>query len=147
MGGIEKCFKNSNLCDKHPVCDKGEHTEGVALDESDCFEKYKKKGLIPKDATQRCQSIHHNEVSVAANLSLGIVMIEAVPCDGNPTCWKKADELLCDNDLLTIWGPGGNLYSSFVRARPFLIALSETFKILSKVVLLAPQSGAMAEVC
>ena len=101
--GVDTCFKNINLCDQHPVCDNGE-------DEVDCFEEYKEKGLTPKDATQQCQSIDHNEESVKANLSLAIVMIEAVPCDGNPTCWKNADESFCDNDLLTIWIPGRNLF-------------------------------------
>ena len=110
--GVDICFKNSDLrCDQHPACDPGEGTGQIAWDEFDCFEKYKEKGLTPKDATQVCQSVHHNEASVEANLSLGIVMIEAVPCDGNPTCWKKANETMapdessCDNDLRTIWVP------------------------------------------
>ena len=118
MNGVETCFKNSNLCDQHPVCDPGEETEGIALDEFAqdgirCLEKYKEKGLTPKDATFKCQSIYHNEASVAAKDSLGIVMIEAVPCDGKPTCWKRPDQTLapdesfCDNDCLTIWVPGG----------------------------------------
>ena len=112
MRGVETCFMKSNLCDQHPVCDPGEKTGEIAEDEFDCFEKYKEKDLTPKDATFQCQSVHHNEVSVAANLSLGIVMIEAVPCDGNPTCWKPdnqnlaPDESFCDNDLLTKWVPG-----------------------------------------
>ena len=106
------CFKNSSLCDQHPDCDPEKETEVIAQDEVDCFEEYKKKRLTPKDATHQCQSVHHNEASVAANISLGIVMIEAVPCDGNPTCWKPAnqnlapDESFCDNDLLTKWVPG-----------------------------------------
>ena len=112
MKGVHTCFKNINLCDQHPVCDPGEKTGEIAKDEFDCFEEYKKGGLTPKDATYQCQSVHHNEASVAANLSLGIVMIEAVPCDGNPTCWKPAnqnlapDESFCDNDLLAKWVPG-----------------------------------------
>ena len=117
MRGVETCFKKSNLCDQHAVCDPGENTGGIAQDEFDCFAEYKKRGFTPKGATQRCQSVFHNEASVAENLSLGIVMIEAVPCDGNPTCWKRADQTLalderfCDNDLLTIWVPGRNPYS------------------------------------
>ena len=113
MRGVETCFNNSNLCDQHPVCDPGEETGGIAQDEFGCFEIYKEKGLTPKGATLLCQSVHHNEASVKANLSLGIVMIEAVPCDGNPTCWKRPDQTLapderfCDNDLLTVWVPGG----------------------------------------
>ena len=106
MRGVETCFKEVNLCDQHPVCDPGEGTGDIAQDEFDCFEKYKEKGLTPKDATYKCQSIHHNEASVEANLSLGIVMIEAVPCDKKPTCWNAEDESFCDNDWLTIWVPG-----------------------------------------
>ena len=126
--GVDTCFKNTNLlCDQHPACDPGEDTEGVAWDEFGCLKEYKKKGLTPKDATYQCQSVHHNEESVKANLSLGIVMIEAVPCDGNPTCWNKRpeetlapDERFCDNDLLTFWVPGNNLYSCFLFGMPFL---------------------------
>ena len=85
MRGVETCFKEVNLCDQHPVCDPGEETGDIAQDEFDCFEKYKEKGLTPKDATYKCQSVHHNEASVEANLSLGIAMIEAVPCDRKAT--------------------------------------------------------------
>ena len=54
-----------------------------------------------------------------AGFSLGIVMIEAVPCDGIPTCWKGAngilalDERFCDNELLTICVPGENSVNFF----------------------------------
>ena len=119
------CFKNSALCDQHPNCDPEKETEVIAQDEVNCLEEYKKKRLTPKDATHQCQSVHHNEASVAAKISLGIVMIEAVPCDGKPTCWKKPDQTLapderfCDNDLCTFWGRGGkhdsisNVHSPF----------------------------------
>ena len=92
MKGVETCFKNINLCDQHPVCDPGEKTGEIAQDEFDCFEEYNAKNLTAKDATYQCQSVHHNEASVAANLSLGIVMIEAVPQDGVSECWNDADE-------------------------------------------------------
>ena len=113
MRGVERCLKNTNLCNQHPACDPGEDTGDIAQDEFDCLEEYKKKRLTPEDATQLCQSVHHNEASVEANLSLGIVMIEAVPCDGNPTCWRSdhtlaPDETFCDNELLTTWVPGGH---------------------------------------
>ena len=111
MRDIETCFNKINLCDQHPVCDPGEGTEGIAEDEFGCFEEYKEKGFTSKDATYQCQSVHHNEATVKANLSLGIVMIEAVPCDGNPTCWKRPDQTLapdesyCEIDFF--WVPGG----------------------------------------
>ena len=139
MKGIETCFKNKTLlCNQHPTCDPGEDTEGIAWDEFGCLKEYKKKGLTPKDATYQCQSVHHNEESVKANLSLGIVMIEAVPCDGNPTCWKRPEETLapderfCDNDLLTIWVPGKNPYSIFL----FVHALFKILKMLPKVAIM-----------
>ena len=97
---------NSNLCDQHPVCDPGEDTDGIAQDEFNCLESYKEKKLSTKEATYLCQSIYHNEDSVAANHSLGIVMIKAVPCDGIATCWEAWDESLCDSDFLTKWIPG-----------------------------------------
>ena len=106
MRGQEKCFMNSNLCDQHPVCDPGEDTEGIAYDEFNCLERYKEKKLSTKEATYLCQSIYHNEDSVAANHSLGIVWIKAVPCDGIATCWEAWDESLCDSDFLTKWIPG-----------------------------------------
>ena len=110
------------ICDQHPACDPGEETGKIAWDEFGCFEKYKEKRPTPKDATQVCQSVHHNEESVEEIPSLGIVMIEAVPCDGNPTCWKKAnqtlapDESSCDNDLRTIWVPREILISNLIIA-------------------------------
>ena len=133
MRDIERCFNNINLCDQHPVCDPGEDTEGIAKDEFDCFEKYKEKGFTPKDATYQCQSVHHNEATVEAKLSLGIVMIEAVPCDENPTCWKRPgqtlapDESFCDIDLLTFWVPGRITNSKSIPFSEVENVLNETF--------------------
>ena len=108
MNGTETCFKMINLCDLHPVCDPVEG-ENIAEDERDCLETYKEKELFPTDATHLCQSVHHNEDSVAANHSLGIVMVKAVPCDGISTCWNESDESLCDNDWLTKGIPGRSI--------------------------------------
>ena len=114
---IKTCFKNINRCDQHPVCDPGPNTGKIAWDEFECFEKYKEKKLTPKDATFKCQSIDHNE-ETTAGLSLGIVMIEAVPCDGIPTCWRQGnetvapDENFCDNELLTLWVPGKTFFNN-----------------------------------
>ena len=135
MRGVDNCFKNRNLiCDQHPTCDPAKDTGDpswgedprtrgykdtgdVAWDEFNCFDRYKERRLTPKDATFKCQSVNHNDESKASNLSLGIVMIEAIRCDGNPTCWKKPgedlapDETFCDNDLLTKVVPGESLMS------------------------------------
>ena len=85
--GMSVCYLNTNLCDLHPVCDNAEDEE-----ETFCAEKYKEKGLFKKEATFRCQSPHHNEDSVKANLSRGVVWIKAVPQDGVKECWKDEDE-------------------------------------------------------
>ena len=91
MGGVETCFKNLNRCDLYAQCDPAEGSD-VAADEFDCDDKHKKKGLVPKKATFRCQSLHHNEESVKANLSRGVVYIRAVLQDGNTECWNGEDE-------------------------------------------------------
>merc|ERR1719507_1709808 len=131
--GVNTCFKNTTLCDQHPAGDPGDGTGDIAQDEFGCFEKYKEKGLTSKDATHQCQSVHHNEESVKANLSLGIVMIEAVPCDGIPTCWKRTDQTLapdesfCDNDWLTIWVPAIFLVSVIGTTVGLLFAFARVF--------------------
>ena len=101
VNGAKTCFKMINRCDLHPVCDPADGSN-IAEDERDCLDTYN----FPKEATNLCQSVHHNEDSVAANDSLGIVMVKAVPCDGISTCWNESDEILCDNDWLTKWIPG-----------------------------------------
>ena len=97
-----------NRCDLHPVCDPADGSN-IAEDELDCLGMYREKRLFPKEATYLCQSVHHNEDSVAANQSLGIVMVKAVPCGGVSTCWKSWDESLCDNEWLTKWIPGRSI--------------------------------------
>ena len=87
MNEISVCYLNTNLCDLHPACDNAEDE-----DEKRCAEKYKEKGLFAKEAIFRCQSLYHNEDSVRANLSRGVVWIKAVPQDGIKECWKGVDE-------------------------------------------------------
>merc|ERR1719458_558669 len=91
VGGEETCFKKINRCDLYAQCDPREGSD-VAEDELDCDEQYKKKGLVPKKANFRCQSLHHNEDSVKANLSRGVVYIRAVLQDNNTECWNEEDE-------------------------------------------------------
>ena len=117
MNGVETCFKNINRCDQHPVCDPKEDTDVIAEDEVNCFDDYLKKGLVLEGATHQCQSVHHNEDTVKANLSLGIVWVWAVPCDQTSTCWKRTDENFCDNYLLTIVIPG-KLYPGILMQMP-----------------------------
>ena len=93
MVGVDICMKKNNRCNLFAQCDPVEGSD-TAEDELDCEQEYKKKGLVPEKATFRCQSPHHNEYSVRANLSLGVVWILAVPLDGNPECWRSEDECI-----------------------------------------------------
>ena len=92
VGGAKTCLKLSQKCNFFAECDPLEGSD-TAEDELDCDEKYRKKRLIPKQATHRCQSPHHNEESVRNNKSLGVVWIRAALNDGNPECWKGEDEI------------------------------------------------------
>ena len=91
MAGEETCFNNINRCNLFAQCDPIEGSD-IGEDEVDCDEEYKKKRLVPKKATFRCQSLHHNEDSVKANISRGVVYIRAVLQDGNTECWNGEDE-------------------------------------------------------
>ena len=94
MAGEETCFKDTAKCDFHSQCDPAEGSD-TAEDELNCDAEYREKRLIPKQATFRCQSPHHNEESVRNNKSLGVVWIRAALNDGNPECWnwKEEDEI------------------------------------------------------
>ena len=94
VDGVRICFKNINRCNLHPQCDpvKGSGDDKTSEDELDCDDEYRRKKLISRQATFRCQSPHHNEDSVKANLSRGVVWIKAVPQDGVKECWKDEDE-------------------------------------------------------
>ena len=94
VDGVRTCFRNINRCNLHPQCDpvKGSADEKTSEDELDCYEEYQRKKLISRQATFRCQSPHHNDESVKANLSRGVVWIKAVPQDGIKECWKDQDE-------------------------------------------------------
>ena len=91
VDGVSKCYQKINWCDLHPVCDNAEDE-----DETKCAENKKYSGRIQKEfkkeATFRCQSLLHNEDTVKANLSRGVVWIKAVPQDGIPECWNNEDE-------------------------------------------------------
>ena len=91
MAGVETCFKNIVRCNKYAECDPVEGSD-TAEDKLNCNEEYRHKRLIPKQATYSCQSLHHNEDSVKANISRGVVYIRAVLQDGNTECWNGEDE-------------------------------------------------------
>ena len=106
MNGVETCFKNINRCDQHPVCDTREDADGVAEDEADCFDDYLKKELFPPEATLRCQSPHHNEDSVKANLSRGVVWTRAILNDDKTECWNNEDEVDRSTEWISYYLPG-----------------------------------------
>ena len=97
MGGVETCFNNINWCNMHPQCDSAE-------DELDC--DYKKKRLVPKQASLQCQSRYHNDDSVKANLSRGVVHIRAGLKDGNSECWNGRDEIEIPTEWVSYYLPG-----------------------------------------
>ena len=92
VAGAETCFKQSQRCNLYAQCDPAEGSD-TAEDELDCEDEYRKKRLIPKQATHRCQSPHHNDDSVRNNKVLGVVWIRAALNDGNSECWKGEDEI------------------------------------------------------
>ena len=104
MDGFETCFKNINKCNLYAQCDPVEGSD-VAEDELNCDEEYKKKGLVPKKATFRCQSLHHNRDSVL-NLSIGVVYIRAVLRDNITECWNKEDEIKRPTEWVSKYFPG-----------------------------------------
>ena len=91
VAGVETCFKKSQRCNLYAQCDPAEGSD-TAEDELDCDEEYRTNGLIPKQATYRCQSPLFNEDTVK-NKSFGVVWIRAALKDGNPECWKGEDEI------------------------------------------------------
>ena len=105
MAGVETCFKKTARCNLHAQCDPVEGSK-TAEDELDCDAEYRRKRLIPRQATYLCQSPHHNEESVRNNKSLGVVWIKAVLYDGNPECWKAEDEVERSTDWVKYYIPG-----------------------------------------
>ena len=98
MRGVETCIKETARCNLHAECDPAEGSD-TAEDELDCDAEYRKKRLIPKQATYRCQSPHHNDDSVKNKTSLGVVWIRAALNDGKPECWNEEDEI----ERSTVW--------------------------------------------
>ena len=94
VNGVQTCFKNINRCNLHPQCDpvKGSGDDKTSEDELGCYDENRRKKLFSGQATFRCQSPQHNDKSVKANLSRGVVWIKAVPQDGIKECWKDQDE-------------------------------------------------------
>ena len=100
VNGVRMCYDESNWCDLHPVCDKAEDEDW----------NNKCKHNVKKEATFRCQSPLHNDETVKAGLSRGVVWIMAVPEDGIPECRNNADEQT--NLFLTYVIPGNMQYVS-----------------------------------
>ena len=90
VGGVRTCFRNYLRCDLHPHCDPVDgSTDPTAEDEVGCEGEYRRKKMIPRDATFPCQSPHHNEDSAKANLSRGVVWTRAILND-DKTDWATS---------------------------------------------------------
>ena len=108
--GVETCFKNSQRCNLFAQCDPAEDSD-TAEDELNCDDEYREKRLIPKQATYRCQSPHHNDDSVKNNKSFGVVWIRAALNDGKLECWKGEDEIERSTEWESYGIPGLEPYS------------------------------------
>ena len=105
MAGVKTCFKEMARCNLHAQCDPVEGSD-TAEDELNCDDEYRTKRLIPKQATYRCQSQHHNDDSVKNKTSLGVVWIRAALNDGKSECWKGEDEIERSTELESYSIPG-----------------------------------------
>ena len=99
VDGVSRCYHETNWCNLHPDCDDAEDE-----DETKCAESEKYKEEFKKEATFRCQSLLHNDETVKANLSRGVVWIKAVRQDGIQECWNNVDEQI--DPYLTYGIPG-----------------------------------------
>ena len=106
VGRTKTCLKLSQRCNLHAGCDPAEGSDGTAEDELNCDTEYRESRFFPKQATYRCQSLHHNEETVRNNQSLGVVWIRAALNDGNPECWKGEDEIERSTDWVKYYIPG-----------------------------------------
>ena len=107
VGGVRTCFRNYLRCDLHPHCDPVDgSTDPTAEDEVGCEDDYRRKEIIPRDATSRCQSPHHNEDSVKANLSRGVVWTRAILNDDKTECWNNEDEVDRSSEWISYYLPG-----------------------------------------
>ena len=108
----DKCIHIDSLCDMHPNYECIYDRDGimVAEDEEDCFDEYKRKGLVAKTASIICSSPDHNIVSPAVlstiynmethwmNYNVTViprgtfVKILGIKCDGISNCWDGIDE-------------------------------------------------------
>ena len=112
----DKCIHIDSRCDMHPNYECIYDRDGimVAEDEEECFDEYKRKGLIGKTANVICSSQDHNIESPAVILDIyyesfykktiynvtviprgTTVQILGVRCDGISNCWNGIDEDFC----------------------------------------------------
>ena len=100
---MKTCFQNYLRCDLHPHCDSVHgSTDMTAEDEVDCDLEYRRKKIIPRDATFPCQSLLHNE----ANILRGVVWTKAILNDGQTECWNGEDEAERSTEWISYYLPG-----------------------------------------
>ena len=119
----QKCIHIDSRCDLHPNIECVYVRNGVlvAEDEEECFDEYKRKGLISNSANFICQSPLHNTKTptVLSNMAWWVlnlvdsvwyiryahnvsiipegtkVEIKATRCNGVSECWNNEDEEGC----------------------------------------------------
>ena len=105
------CIRRENRCDLHPLpqCTYFNETEGkfVAEDEEDCEQEYKKKGLIPRSASLKCESLIHNSNTpelFSSNQKHIEKMLNESNCNKNKSydLWSNCSILLRLNDKVSI---------------------------------------------
>ena len=107
VAGVRTCFRNYLRCDLHPHCDPVDGSpDPTAEDEVGCEEMYRRKKMILRDATFPCQSLLHNEYSVKANLSRGVVWTRAVLNDNKTECWNNEDEVDRSSEWISYYMSG-----------------------------------------
>ena len=136
----KKCIHIDSRCDMHPHTECIYEKDGVIMaeDEEECFDEYKRKGLVANTANVICSSgsPDHNILSPAVisltydwetNTGLTvtviprgtIVQIPGVKCDGISNCWDGIDEkLFCGFTSFQTVGIGKQ-FKHFLRAIHF----------------------------
>ena len=119
-----KCIHIDSRCDLHPnpECIYEKNGIMVAEDEEECLDEYKRKGLLARSASLKCQSPYHNSLTPAIfsyvfdsnswnilNMTVipsgTIVQIVSTRCDGYYECFNNEDEYKCgegDIEITTI---------------------------------------------
>ena len=145
----KKCIHIDSRCDLHPNIECIYEKNGifVAEDEEECFDEYKRKGLIVNSANFVCQSPFHNTETPAVVSNVYYwdfyttkfnvtviprgtkVEIQATRCNGIPECWINEDEEGCG---LAQWEATLTVIASIVLLALVSLALSTFVEKIDK---------------